>query len=101
MTTVLTEKGVTLLMTAELEDRFTELRFSPNGSAFLVDAIVMLRYIETEAEIRTLISVIKVLGSAHSREFRLFEIGDETVKIGGRPAPYAGILGGSPDLTAD
>jgi circadian clock protein KaiC len=101
MTTVLTEKGVTLLMTAELEDRFTELRFSPNGSAFLVDAIVMLRYIETEAEIRTLISVIKVRGSAHSREFRLFEIGTDTIKIGGRPAPYAGILGGSPDLTAD
>jgi circadian clock protein KaiC len=99
MTTVLTEKGVTLLMTAELEDRFTELRFSPNGSAFLVDAIVMLRYIETEAEIRTLISVIKVRGSAHSREFRVFEIGDDTVKIGGRPAPYAGILGGSPDTT--
>ncbi len=100
MTTVLTEKGVTLLMTAELEDRFTELRFSPNGSAFLVDAIMMLRYIETESEIRTLISVIKVRGSAHSREFRLFEIGDETVKIGGRPAPYARILGGSPDTTA-
>jgi circadian clock protein KaiC len=100
MTTVLTEKGVTLLMTAELEDRFTELRFSPNGSAFLVDAIVMLRYIETEAEIRTLISVIKVRGSAHSREFRLFEIGTDMIKIGGRPAPYAGILGGSPDLTA-
>ncbi|MES2758083.1 MAG: ATPase domain-containing protein [Pseudomonadota bacterium] len=100
LTTVLTEKGVTLLMTAELEDRFTELRFSPNGSAFLVDAIVMLRYIETEAEIRTLISVIKVRGSAHSREFRLFEIGPDSVAIGARPAPYAGILGGSPGTIA-
>jgi circadian clock protein KaiC len=99
MTTVLAEKGVTLLMTAELEDRFTELRFSPNGSAFLVDAIVMLRYIESEAEIRTLISVIKVRGSAHSREFRPFEIGSDNVTIGGRPAPYAGILGGSPNTT--
>ncbi|MET0858296.1 MAG: ATPase domain-containing protein [Telluria sp.] len=100
MTTVLTEKGVTLLMTAELEDRYTELRFSPNGSAFLVDAIVMLRYVESEAQMHTLISVIKVRGSAHSREFRVFEIGTDTIKIGGRPAPYSGILGGSPDTTA-
>ena len=100
MTTVLTEKGVTLLMTAELEDRYTELRFSPNGSAFLVDVIVMLRYIESDAQMRTLISVIKVRGSAHSREFRLFEIGPDTVTIGGRPMPYVGILGGTPTTTA-
>jgi circadian clock protein KaiC len=99
MTTVLTEKGVTLLMTAELEDRFTELRFSPNGSAFLVDVVVMLRYIESEAQMRTIISVIKVRGSAHSRDFRLFEIGPDSVTIGARPAPYAGILGGNPAST--
>jgi circadian clock protein KaiC len=96
MTSVLNEKGVTLLMTAELEDRFTELRFSPNGSAFLADCIVMLRYIEAEAELRTLISVIKVRGSSHSRQFRLFEIGHDTIEIGAVPAPYAGILRGCP-----
>ncbi len=96
MTTVLSEKGVSLLMTAELEDRFTELRFSPDGSAFLVDAIVMLRYLESAAQMRTVISVIKVRGSAHSRDFRTFEIGADMVTIGAAPAPYAGILGGNP-----
>ncbi|MET0859062.1 MAG: ATPase domain-containing protein [Telluria sp.] len=96
MTTVLSEKGVTLLMTAELEDRFTELRFSPNGSAFLVDSIVMLRYIESEAQMRTLISVIKVRGSSHSRQFRVLEIGTDTIEIGAAPAPYSGILRGCP-----
>lgn len=94
MTTVLSERGVTLLMTTELEDRFTELRFSPNGSAFLADAIVMLRYIETEAEMRTLISVIKVRGSAHSRQFRMLQIRDDGVEIEAGPAPFTGILRG-------
>jgi circadian clock protein KaiC len=96
MTSVLNEKGVTLLMTAELEDSFTELRFSPNGSAFLADCIVMLRYVESEAQLRTLISVIKVRGSKHSRQFRVFEIGADTIEIGDGPAPYAGILRGCP-----
>ena len=44
MTTVLSEKGVTLLMTSEFEDRFTELRFSPYGNSFLADAIVVQRF---------------------------------------------------------
>src|SRR5665811_76973 len=41
----LTSMGVTILMTSELEDRYTDLRFSPFGSAFLADAIIVQRYI--------------------------------------------------------
>ncbi|MGH8684460.1 MAG: RAD55 family ATPase, partial [Nitrosospira sp.] len=36
----LTARGITILMIAELEDRYTDLRFSPYGSAFLADAII-------------------------------------------------------------
>lgn len=97
MTTVLSEKGVTLLMTSELEDRFDQLRFSPYGSAFLVDAIVMQRYIEAEGELRTIISVVKVRGSKHSRQLRLFRITDEGVEIDTGPAPYRGMVAGIPD----
>ncbi|MBY0237415.1 MAG: protein kinase, partial [Burkholderiaceae bacterium] len=35
--------GVTILMTSELEDRYTDLRFSPYGTAFLTDAIIVQR----------------------------------------------------------
>jgi circadian clock protein KaiC len=91
---VLSAKGVSLLLTSELEERFDELRFSPNGSAMLVDAIVMLRYVESAAEMHTTISVVKVRGSAHSRQFRLLEIGAGTVSIGAAPAPFRGVLRG-------
>jgi circadian clock protein KaiC len=60
----------------------------PERQAFLVDSIVTLRYIESEAEMRTLISVIKVRGSSHSRQFRVFEIGPDTIEISA-PAPYS------------
>jgi circadian clock protein KaiC len=92
--TMLGSKGVTLLMTNGMEDRFDELRFSSFGSVVLADALVMLRYVEHEAELRTVISVVKVRGSKHSRQIRSFDITDNGVVIGSGPAPYEGILSG-------
>ena len=48
MVAVLTGMGITMMMTAELEDSYTDLRFSPHGTAFLTDAIIMQRYIELQ-----------------------------------------------------
>jgi circadian clock protein KaiC len=96
MTTVLGAKGVTVLMTSELEDRYQELRFSPYGSSVLVDGIIMQRYIETHAELRTVISVVKLRGSRHSRQIRHFEIVDGEVLISAGAAPYEGLLQGHP-----
>jgi hypothetical protein len=43
------------------------------------------------------ISVIKVRGRKHSRQIRTFEIGDDgTIIIGDGPAPFDGVLLGSP-----
>ncbi|MEO8160130.1 MAG: ATPase domain-containing protein, partial [Arenimonas sp.] len=38
MVVALAGAGVTVLMTSELEDRYTDLRFSPYGTAFMTDA---------------------------------------------------------------
>ena len=93
MTTVLSEKGVTLLMTSELEDSCAELRFSPQGSTFLVDAIIMQRYVEADAQLHTVISVIKVRGSGHSRQLREFRITDNGIEIDTVPARFRNMLG--------
>jgi circadian clock protein KaiC len=97
MATVLGAKGVTVLMTSEMEDRYQELRFSPYGNAVLVDAVIMQRYVESQSELSTVISVIKVRGRKHSRQIRTFEITDDgEVRIGQGPAPFDGVLLGSP-----
>ena len=62
--------GVTVLMTSELEDRYTDLRFSPYGTAFLTDAIIVQRYIEVDSRLRRVMAVVKVRASAHSNELR-------------------------------
>ncbi len=85
MVTVLSARGITLLMTTELEDRYNELRFSQGGNATLVDAIVMQRYIESAGQIKTVIAVIKVRGSAHSRDLRSFDITSNGIVIGATP----------------
>jgi circadian clock protein KaiC len=96
MVAVLSGLGVTVLMTSELEDRYTDLRFSPYGSAFLTDAIIVQRYIEVNSSLQRVMAVVKVRASAHSTEIRRFEITDAGINIGDRVLDYEGILGGQP-----
>jgi len=100
MISVLTAMGITILMTAELEDRYTDLRFSSYGNAFLADAIVLQRYTEIAGQFKRVLSVVKVRGSAHSKDIRSFDIVDDTIKIG--PLfQYDGILSGRPTVRLD
>ncbi len=92
----LTGMGVTILMTSELEDRYTDLRFSPYGSALLADAILVLRYVEIEGQFKRVVSVVKVRGSAHSKDIRLFDITDAGIVLGETLSGYYGITTGSP-----
>ena len=94
--TTLKAAGVTALLTSELEDRYTDLRFSPYDTAFLTDAIIVQRYIEVDSRLRRLMAVVKVRGSAHSDELREYSIGQDGIKIGEMLADREGLLGGRP-----
>ena len=96
MVMALAASGVTVLMTSELEDRYTDLRFSPYGTAFMTDAIIVQRYIEVDSRLLRVIAVVKVRASAHSNELRLFSIDDAGLQIGDRVAGQEGLLGGRP-----
>ena len=95
----LTGMGITIMMIAELEDRYTDLRFSPYGSAFLADAIVVQRYVEIMGQFKRVCSVVKVRGSQHSKDIRLFDITDEGIFIGEILTQYAGLLSGRPAIS--
>ncbi|SFL28732.1 circadian clock protein KaiC [Desulfomicrobium norvegicum] len=98
MIAALSNLGVTVLMTSELEDRYGDLRFSPYGSAFLTDAIIVQRYVEIKSCLKRVMAVVKVRASAHSNELREFEIDDGGIAIGEILSGYSGILSGSPAL---
>lgn len=101
MVAVLTGMGVTVLMTAELEDQYTYLRFSSYGNAFLADTIIMQRYVEIEGQLRRVMSVVKVRASAHSKDLRFYEIEQDKIKVGEVLKNYRGILTGQPERIAD
>jgi circadian clock protein KaiC len=100
MVAVLTGMGITLMLTAELEDSYIDLRFSPHGTAFLTDTIIMQRYIELKGELRRVMAVVKVRGSAHSKELRAFEITADGIVIGDALGNYDALLTGHPVAVA-
>jgi circadian clock protein KaiC len=96
MVAALTVLDVTVMMTAEVEDSYVDLRFSPQGTAFLTDAIIMQRYIELDGEIRRIMAVVKVRGSAHRKDLRTFEITADGIVVGESLGDYVGLLTGQP-----
>jgi circadian clock protein KaiC len=96
LVTALARSGVTVLMTSELEDRYTDLRFSPYGAAFLTDAIIVQRYIEVESRLLRVMAVVKVRACGHSNELRLYHIDDSGIVVGERLPDQEGLLGGRP-----
>jgi circadian clock protein KaiC len=92
----LTGMGVTVMLTAELEDSYTQLRFSPHGTAFLTDAIILQRYLELDGQLRRVMGVVKVRASDHSKDLRLFEITPDGIVVGERVGDHQGLLTGNP-----
>lgn len=98
MVAQLTSLGVSVLMTSELEDRYTDLRFSQFGSAFLADAIIVQRYVEISGQFKRVFSVVKVRGSSHSKDIRLYDIKHNGIEIGDTLTDYTGLMSGCPTL---
>jgi circadian clock protein KaiC len=96
MVTTLAREGVTVLMTSELEDRYTDLRFSPYGTAFLTDAIVVQRYIELDSRLRRVMAVVKLRDTLHSNELREYHIDVDGIHVGDMLSDQEGLLGGRP-----
>jgi len=96
LVTALSATGVSVLLTSELEDRYTDLRFSPYGTAFLTDAIIVQRYIEVDSRLRRLTAVVKVRASAHSDDLREYSIDADGIHIGQKLPDQEGLLGGRP-----
>ena len=90
--------GVTVVMTSELEDRYTDLRFSPYGTAFMTDAIIVQRYIEVESRLLRMMAVVKVRGSAHTNQLREFSINAQGIQMGDMLTNREGLLVGRSTL---
>ena len=94
---VLTGLGVTVMMTLEIQDAYTEFRLGPRENAFLTDATVLQRYVELDGTLKRLMTVVKVRGSDHSTDLRFYEVTSAGLTIGDTICGYHhGLLTGDP-----
>lgn len=96
----LKREGMTSLLLDEAA-RLLGAPYSNRGALpFLVDAIVLMRYVEVDSAMQRAIAILKMRGSAHAREIRGFSIGQNGVQIGEPFSDREGVLSGSPHRVA-
>jgi circadian clock protein KaiC len=92
----LTRLGVTVVSTVEIEENFTSMSLSNFTISFLADDIVRLRYVSINGQLRKMLLVVKMRGSAHSIDMWEYEITEEGVIIGQPLRGYRGLTSGIP-----
>ena len=66
------------------------------GLSFIVDAIILMRYVEIESAMQRAILVLKMRGSNHAKEIRRYEIKTGGLEVLDVFAGREGVLSGSP-----
>jgi circadian clock protein KaiC len=92
----LTGAGVSIMMTVENNDNYTELRFSPHAVSFMTNDIILQRYVEIDSQLRRVMTVIKARSRKHPIDLRTYEITERGMVVGGPLADYQGIISGVP-----
>ena len=97
MMATVTGAGVTVLNTVELDESFTEFRFSHYMVSFLADDILRLRYVDIDGVLCRILAVVKMRDSQHSKDIREFEITGKGVRLTGRRLnEYRALITGIP-----
>ncbi len=97
----LTATGVTVFMTAEVVEGFSDVRFTTEKVSFITDEIIIQRYIELEGELKRVMAVIKMRGSDHSHEIKAYTVTPRGIVVGDPLRNYDGIITGVPILRGD
>jgi circadian clock protein KaiC len=96
MISSLTGCGISVVLTIEVPEVFTEITFSPHAVSFLSQNIIFLRYVELESELRRMITIVKMRRSSHTHAFHEYEITASGLRMLGPLTNYRGLLSGSP-----
>ncbi|MES2155065.1 MAG: ATPase domain-containing protein [bacterium] len=87
---------VTTLITHEIPDIIgPAVRVSEYGLEFLVDSVIILRYVELEGELQKAINVLKCRGSDHDRHYRRLALTEKGMVVEALFAGIENISGGS------
>jgi circadian clock protein KaiC len=91
----LKREGVTAMLLSE-ESRSSALQAQRGRAPYIVDTIILLRYVEIESAMQHALLVLKMRGSNHAKEIRRYEIRRGGIVVGGAFENREGILSGTP-----
>lgn len=94
----LTAIGTTVVMTSEVVEQNSDMAFTRDKVSFVTDDIIMQRYVEIEGDLRKVLAVVKMRGSAHDLSLRAYEITPTGAVMGEYLKDYHGIITGVPSL---
>ena len=94
----LTATGVTVLMTDEVIDAYPGGRFTHERVSFITDDILTQRYVEIDGRLQKVLSVVKMRGSEHATDFRMYQLTSDGAVMGESLSNYRGITTGVPEL---
>ena len=92
----LTSFGITMFSTVEVVAPQGDLQFTGYQVSFLTDDIISLRYVEMDGELRKVLMIVKMRGSNHSREFRIYETTANGVIVRESLRDYENVVQGFP-----
>ena len=96
----LKREGMTSLLLDEAERLLGPQSRYTGALPFLVDTIVLMRYVEVDSAMQRAIAILKMRGSAHAKEIRGFSVGPGGIQVGEPFSGREGILSGSPHRVA-
>jgi len=89
----LRREGVTSMLLGE-DTRGRPLRSDRGRLSFVVDAIILLRYVEVDSAIQRAVVVLKMRGSDHDKQIRSFRIEEGGLTVGAAFRGRQGVLSG-------
>ncbi|HEX3870502.1 MAG TPA: ATPase domain-containing protein, partial [Pirellulales bacterium] len=94
--TYLGQAGVATILIGAHQGLIGSQMITPIDASYLADAVILMRYFETQGEVRLAISVVKKRGSAHERSIREFRLAEGRISVGPPLREFRGILTGVP-----
>jgi circadian clock protein KaiC len=88
--------GLTALVTQEDPDITGDMAAAQYGISYLVDTVIILRYVELDSSVSKAILVLKQRASSHDKTIREFRITGSGTAIGDPFTDHEGVLSGSP-----
>jgi len=88
--------GLTAIVTQEDPDITGDMTAAQYGISYLVDAVIILRYVELDSSISRAILVLKQRASSHDKSIREFSVTETGIAVGEPFADREGVLSGLP-----